>query len=137
MATQRFPLTICLALSAAAAAAPATQPRFRVVASMGKYQQPVGLSEGAAGVFYSIGGGGAPGYAFSITAQGATRQLASFPNGYTQTLLISASDQRHYAMVFGLGGSIINAKPARRQTPRHRREAVHRFLFPFPVRLAR
>ncbi|MGO4879238.1 MAG: choice-of-anchor tandem repeat GloVer-containing protein [Bryobacteraceae bacterium] len=98
--------TALSALGSALCAGPEpARANFRVVAPMGQYQQPVGLAEGAPGVFYSIGGG----YAFSITSRGTTSQLGAFPNGYNLFLVASASNEQFYGMVAGAGSSVIHA----------------------------
>src|SRR5215469_14053095 len=74
---------VSLALCALAAP-PANQGTFRVISTLGAYSQPGGLVEGSPGLFYSsallAGTGGAA--VFSVTTNGATTTLASFPSGY-------------------------------------------------------
>lgn len=75
------------------------QATFRVISYMNRLSQPVGLTEGSPGVFYSVAGGG-PSAAFSITVQGAKTILATFPSGYiVDALLTSAANNRFYSSV--------------------------------------
>jgi hypothetical protein len=90
-------VALCFATSLTAFAGQVT---FRVVAPMnGKLQQPIGITEGSPGTFYSTGGSPNP-LAFSITTQGAKTILAAFAsNDNIMALLVSASNQRLYSTV--------------------------------------
>jgi len=79
--------------------AAADQGTFRVVPYTHPYGPPNGLTEGSPGVFYS-NGGSANQAAFSITAQGASSILATFPTShYIQAPLVSAANGRFYSSV--------------------------------------
>jgi uncharacterized repeat protein (TIGR03803 family) len=77
----------------------ADQGTFRIVPYTIQYGPPNGLTEGSPGVFYS-NGGSANQAVFSITPQGATSILATFPTShYIQAPLVSASNGRFYSAV--------------------------------------
>jgi uncharacterized repeat protein (TIGR03803 family) len=95
-------LRIGVWLSACAAAIGAGSdgtPAFRVISYMDRYDQPVGIVEGAPGIFYSNAGASPP-VAFSFNRQGAITILAKFSSGeHILGPLVSASNGRFYSAV--------------------------------------
>lgn len=74
-----------------------SQVTLRIVASMYRYGQPVGLIEGSPGVFYSEASSGTT-VIFSITTGGSMTILTSFPSGYqVGSLVQSGANGRFYS----------------------------------------
>ncbi len=99
--THFYPLSALVGLFFATSITAFTgQVTFRVVSPMNdSLQQPVGITEGSPGTFYSMGGSSTQ-TAFSITTQGTKTNLATFgANHNGMAFLVSASNQRFYAAV--------------------------------------
>ena len=92
-----LPVAVCLTVSLVAGSG---QVNFRVIASMnGGLQQPNGITEGAPGIFYSVGGPSGQ-TAFSVATGSAKTILASFPTSHNILApLVTASNQRFYSTV--------------------------------------
>ena len=70
---------------------------FRLVPYPEKYGPPIGLVEGAPGVFYTNSGAADP-IVFSVTALGSSVMLATLPAGqYIQAPLVAAANGRFYS----------------------------------------
>jgi uncharacterized repeat protein (TIGR03803 family) len=96
----RSGVLVSLCAIAATVTPAAGQASFRIVSYLnGYYSTPIGLTEGSPGVFY-LAGGGSNNSVFSITTQGATTLLATFPAGtFIDGPLISGANKRFYSVV--------------------------------------
>src|ERR1039457_5591556 len=96
----KFRKIVLAVLCTVAACTPSAsaQATFRVVSYVNQLQQPVGITEGSPGVFYSFGGSIQS--VFSVTTQGSKTVLASFPSGHNILApLVSAANGRLYSAV--------------------------------------
>ena len=91
-----------------------SRPTFRVVSSLNGLSGPWGLTEGSPGVFYGAATIGLDA-AYSVTKQGVTTTLATFPTHYTiGGALVSGPNDLFYASVQHTVGSanIFSVGPA-------------------------
>jgi uncharacterized repeat protein (TIGR03803 family) len=96
MISLRICIPIALSVIAGGALQAATHPTIRIVASLHKYNQPVGLIEGSPGVFYAMTAADA----FSVTSTGVISVLAAFPSSENIiSTLVSGPDNRFYSAV--------------------------------------
>jgi uncharacterized repeat protein (TIGR03803 family) len=96
----RAGLSVALGAVALGLQPAAGQTVFRVVSYMNDLDQPAGIVEGDAGVFYSEAGQSGPHVALSITSQGSKIALATVrsPN-QIPSLLVSAANGRFYSAI--------------------------------------
>jgi hypothetical protein len=91
-------VTLVLGMIAESMTSASAQVTFRVITYVNQLQQPMGITEGSPGVFYSVGGS-ANRAVFSITAQGVKTVLAGFPASHGITPVVSAANGRFYSAV--------------------------------------
>jgi uncharacterized repeat protein (TIGR03803 family) len=93
-------LSVALGIMAVGLRPAAGQAAFRVVSYMDDLDQPAGMVQGDAGVFYSEAGQSGTHVVLSITAQGSRTTLTSVrtPN-QVPSLLVSASNGRFYSVI--------------------------------------
>jgi len=93
-------LSLALCLAAAGLSAAAGPPAFRVVSYMNDLDQPAGILQGSAGVFYSEAGQSGPHAVLSITAAGERTTLASVQSpDQIPSLLVSGANGRFYSTI--------------------------------------
>ncbi|MGA3074608.1 MAG: choice-of-anchor tandem repeat GloVer-containing protein [Bryobacteraceae bacterium] len=93
-------LSLALCLAAAGLSAAAGPPAFRVVSYMNDLDQPAGILQGSAGVFYSEAGQSGPHAVLSITAAGEKTTLASVQSpDQIPSLLVSGANGRFYSTI--------------------------------------
>jgi uncharacterized repeat protein (TIGR03803 family) len=93
-------LPVALWIAAAGAPAVAAPPVYRVIAYMNDLDQPAGILQGDAGVFYSEAGQSGPHVVLSITPEGTKTTLATVQSpDQIPSLLVSAANGRFYSTI--------------------------------------